>query len=137
MLKQLCVSRKGEGYIDICVGVVVFVMVMVIAINIFSFVTLRMEMDHIAEELIETATFAGSFDEEFLNTHGYLMETYFYYDASCGADEFLSTYDPRVQLGTRMWVTVSKETYVKGLGIFKIPVMVSVTRSGLSERYWK
>ena len=43
----------------------------------------------------------------------------------------------RVQLGTRMWVTISKDTYIKGLGIFKIPVTVSVTRSGLSERYWK
>lgn len=45
MFKKLATSKKGEGYIDICVGVIVFVMVLVIAINIFSFVTLRIEMD--------------------------------------------------------------------------------------------
>ena len=36
-----------------------------------------------------------------------------------------------------MWVIVSKETYIKGLGVFKIPTTVSVRRSGLSEKYWK
>ena len=137
MLRQKLSSRKGEGYIDVCVGVVVFVMVLVIAINIFSFITLKVEIDQIADELIEAATFAGAFDEEYMNTHTYLTETYFDYDVSCGADEYLSAYDSRVQLGTRMWVTVSKQSYVKGLGVFKIPVTVSVTRSGLSERYWK
>ena len=34
MIRKLLSSRKGEGYIDMCVGVVVFVMVLVIAINI-------------------------------------------------------------------------------------------------------
>ena len=33
-------NKKAEGYIDVCVGVVVFAMVLVIAINIFSFTPL-------------------------------------------------------------------------------------------------
>ena len=125
MFKKLLSSRKGEGYIDMCVGVVVFVMVLVIAINIFSFITLKVEMDQIAEDLIEAATYAGEFEE------------YYYYDMDWGADEYFNSGYQRVQLGTRMWVTISKTTYIKGLGVFKIPVTVSVTRSGLSERYWK
>ena len=137
MLKRVLSSRKGEGYIDLCVGVVVFVMVMVIAINIFSFVTLKVEIDQIADELIKAATYAGAFGEEFLDTETFLKDTYFDCDVSYGAYEYLPVYDSRVQLGIRMWVTVSKQTYVKGLGVFKIPVTVSVTRSGLSERYWK
>ena len=31
-------NKKAEGYIDVCVGVVVFTIVLVIAINIFSFI---------------------------------------------------------------------------------------------------
>ena len=54
MFKKLLSSRKAEGYIDMCVGVVVFVMILVIAINIFSFITLKVEMDQIAEDLIVT-----------------------------------------------------------------------------------
>ena len=137
MIKKLLSSRKGEGYIDMCVGVVVFVMVLVIAINIFSFITLKVEMDQIAEDLIEAATFSGEFENDFWNADMYNLGEYYYYDIDYGADEYFNEAYRRVQLGTRMWVTISKDTYIKGLGIFKIPVTVSVTRSGLSERYWK
>ena len=137
MIKKVLSSRKGEGYIDICVGVVVFVMILVIAINIFSFITLKVEMDQIAEDLIESATYSGEFDTDFWNADMYNLDEYYYYDIDYGADEYFNEAYRRVQLGTRMWVTISKETHVKGLGIFKIPITVSVTRSGLSERYWK
>lgn len=137
MIKKVLSSRKGEGYIDMCVGVVVFVMILVIAINIFSFITLKVEMDQIAEDLIESATYSGEFDTDFWNADMYNLDEYYYYDIEYGADEYFNEAYRRVQLGTRMWVTISKETYVKGLGIFKIPITVSVTRSGLSERYWK
>lgn len=137
MIKKVLSSRKGEGYIDMCVGVVVFVMILVIAINIFSFITLKVEMDQIAEDLIESATYSGEFDTDFWNADMYNLDEYYYYDIYYGADEYFNEAYRRVQLGTRMWVTISKDTYIKGLGIFKIPVTVSVTRSGLSERYWK
>ena len=29
------------------------------------------------------------------------------------------------------------KTDIRGLGVFKIPVTLTVTRSGLSQRYWK
>ena len=137
MIKKILSSRKGEGYIDMCVGVVVFVMILVIAINIFSFITLKVEMDQIAEDLIEAATYSGEFENDFWNADMYNLDEYYYYDIDYGADEYFNEAYRRVQLGTRMWVTISKDTYIKGLGIFKIPVTVSVTRSGLSERYWK
>ena len=137
MLKKVLSSRKAEGYIDMCVGVVVFVMVLVIAINIFSFITLKVEMDQIAEDLIESATYSGEFSDDFWQADGYNLGEYYYYNIDYGADEYFNIGYQRVQLGTRMWVTISKDTYIKGLGIFKIPVTVSVTRSGLSERYWK
>lgn len=137
MLKNLLSSRKGEGYIDMCVGVIVFVMVLVVAINIFSFITLKVEMDQIAGDLIEVATYAGEFNEDFWNADSYNLEQYYDYSVQYGADEYFNSSYHRVQLGERMWVTVSKDTYIKGLGLFRIPITVSITKSGLSERYWK
>ena len=137
MIKKILSSRKGEGYIDMCIGIVVFVMVLILAINIFGFITLKVEMDQIAEDLIEAATFSGEFNGDFWDANDYNLQEYFYYDIDYGADYYFNPENRQVQLGTRMWVTVSKETYIKGLGIFKIPVTVSVTKSGLSERYWK
>ena len=129
--------KHGEGYIDICVGVVVFVMVLVIAINIFEFITIRVEMDQIADELIEAATYSGCFDDDFFNADTDMLDQYYYYDIDWGADKYFNSAYERVQLGDRMWVTISVDTYVKGLGVFKIPITLSVTKSGLSEKYWK
>ncbi len=137
MLKKIIKNRNGEGYVDICVGVVAFVMVLVIAINIFSFVTLRIEMDQIADELIEVATYTGCFGDEFRSRDSDMLAQYYYYDIEIDADEYFNAAYHRVQLGHVMRVTISVDTYVKGLGIFKIPVTLSVTRSGLSQKYWK
>lgn len=136
-MKKLWKSKRGEGYIDICVGVVVFVMVLVIAINIFSFITLRIEMDQIADELIESATYSGCFDADFRDRDEDMLDEYFFYDIDYGADKYYNSRYKRVQLGNKMWVEISVDTYVKGLGVFRIPVTLTVKRSGLSQKYWK
>ena len=136
MLKKIFNSKKGDGYVDVCIGVVVFVMVLIIAMNIFEFVTLRVEMDQIADELIEAATFSGEFNDDFTDTDMAMLDDYYYYDIDYGADEYFNTAYQRVQLGDRMWVKISVDTYIKGLGI-KIPITLTVKKSGLSEKYWK
>lgn len=136
-MKNLLKGKRGEGYVDMCVGVIVFVMILVIAINIFSFITLRIEMDQIADELIETATYHGCYGNEFYKCDNDMMDQYFYYDIDYGADEYFNTTYKRVQLGHVMWVEVSVTTDIKGLGVFKIPVTLTVHRSGLSQKYWK
>ena len=120
-----------------CVGVIVFVMILVIAINIFSFITLRVEMDQIADELIDSATYNGSFGTQFNERAEQLKDQYYDYSVTYSADKYFNSPLKRVQLGNTMYVTVTVQTDIKGLGVFKIPVTLSVTRSGLSQRYWK
>ena len=119
MLKKLK-NKRGEGYVDMCVGVIVFVMILVIAIK-----------------LLETATYTGCFGSEFWERDSELLDQYYYYGIDYDADEYFNTSYHRVQLGHTMRVTVSVGTYVNGLGVFKIPVTLRVTRSGLSQKYWK
>ena len=130
-------NRRGEGYVDMCVGVIVFVMILVIAINIFSFITLRVEMDQIADELIDSATYNGSFGTQFNERAEQLKDQYYDYFVTYSSDKYFNSPLKRVQLGNTMYVTVTVQTDIKGLGVFKIPVTLSVTRSGLSQRYWK
>jgi len=137
MMKKLLRSRRGEGYIDTCVSVIVFVMIMVVAINIFSFITLKTEMDEICDELIETATYTGEFGSRFWERDGELLGDYYYYDIKTTAEKFYNTSLRRVQLGDTMTVRIEIQTYLKGLGAIKIPVTVSVQKSGISEKYWK
>lgn len=137
MIKKLLHSRRGEGYIDTCVGVFVFVMILVVIINVFSFITLKTEMDEICDELIETATYTGEFGNDFWNRDGELLDGYYYYGIYTSAEKFYNSSYKRVQLGDTMTVKIDVTTYLKGLGVFKIPVTVSVTKSGISEKYWK
>ena len=137
MFKKLMRSKRGEGYIDTAVSVVVFVMILVVAINIFSFIALKQEMDQIAEELIETATYAGSFEGDFWSRDSELLNRYYYYGIETSAEKYYNASYRRVQLGDTMTVKITVTTHLKGLGVFKIPVTVSVTRSGISEKYWK
>ena len=136
MLKKLLHSRKGDGYVDLCVGVLVFVMMIIISLNIFEFVTLRVEMDQIADQLIESATYEGCFGEMFTNTDMDMLDDYYYYDLDYGADEYYNSAYERVQLGDRMWVKITVDTSIKGIGV-NIPITLSVKKSGLSEKYWK
>ena len=137
MIKKLVHSCKGEGYIDTCVSVLVFVMILVVAINVFSFITLKQEMDQIANELIETATAEGCFGSKFWERDSELLDEYYYYGIYTDAEKYYNSTYGRVQLGDTMTVKIDVTTFLKGLGVFKIPVTVSVQKSGVSEKYWK
>ena len=97
MIKKIFSSKKGEGYVDICIATVIFVMLTVIALNIFSFITLKNDMDQIADNLIIAATHSGRFGEEFTDVDMDMIDNYFYYDIDYGAEEFF-TYMDRMQM---------------------------------------
>ncbi|MBQ7603934.1 MAG: DUF4320 family protein [Clostridia bacterium] len=137
MIRKLVKNRNGEGYVDMCVGVIVFVMILVIAINIFSFITLRIEMDQIADEILEASTYSGCFGDDSQDAYERMLDEYYDFDLNFGADEYFNSAYRRVQLGHVMWVEVSVTTNIKGLGVFEIPVTLTVHRSGLSQKYWK
>lgn len=90
----------------------------------------------ITEDQVETVKVKTD-NSDFWSADSDMLDQYYYYDIDYGADRYFNSTYHRVQLGERMWVEISKHTYIKGLGVFKIPVTVSVKKSGLSEKYWK
>lgn len=130
-------SQKGEGYIDVVIGILALMAVLVVTLNIFEFMTLKEDLDEISGQLIETATFNGCFDAAFDERAEDMQKRFFQFDVETDAQEYFNTSYKRVQLGDKMEVTVSVETYVRGLGVFKIPITVTSHRSGISEKYWK
>jgi len=136
-MKKILKNRKGEGYIDICVGVLCFSMILVVAINLFGFVTKRIELDQVADNVLEAATGSGAFGTEYNAMVSTMQSDYGDFTATAGADRYFNTSLKRVQLGEKMWVTINYVTNVKGFGVVRIPVTVSVKKTGLSEKYWK
>lgn len=136
-MRRIFRSKKGEGYIDVVIGILALMAVLVVTLNIFEFMTLKEDLDEISGQLIETATFNGCFDTAFDKRAEDLQNRFFQFDVETDAQEYFNTSYKRVQLGDKMEVTVSVETYVRGLGVFKIPITVTSHRSGISEKYWK
>ena len=136
-MKKIITSKKGEGYIDVVVGIFAMMMVVVVVLNIFQFMTLKQDLDEISGQLIETATFNGCFDNEFDERVEGLQDQFFDFNVTTDAEEYFNAAYKRVQLGDQMDVYVSVQTYVQGLGMFRIPVTITSHRSSISEKYWK
>ncbi|MBP9989773.1 MAG: DUF4320 family protein [Ruminococcus sp.] len=136
-MKKLLTDRKGEGYIDICIGIIALLMVMVLTLNIYTFLTLKQDMDEISEQLIEVATYTGCFGDEFNQRADSLKTEFFDFDVSVNADSYYNAAYKRVQLGNTMRVTVTVHTKLMGVGVVDIPITANNSRSGISEHYWK
>lgn len=136
-MKKIITSKKGEGYIDVVIGIFAMMMVLVVVLNIFEFMTLKQDLDEISGQLIETATFNGSFDSEFDERVESLKNQFFDFEVQTSADEYFNASYEKIQLGDKMDVYVSVQTHVRGVGVFKIPITVTSHRSGISEKYWK
>lgn len=130
-------NNKGEGYIDICVGIIALLTCLVLTINLYTFLTLRQDLDEVSGQLIKVATSEGCFGGEFDNRVEQLRDQLFDFDVSVSADSYYNASYRRVQLGNTMKVTVSCRTTIQGAGIFTIPITCTSTRSGISEHYWK
>ena len=53
-MREILRSKKGEGYIDAVISLIVIMLVVVLCLNVFRFLTLRMDMDYFAREMVDT-----------------------------------------------------------------------------------
>jgi hypothetical protein len=131
-------NKRGENYIDTVVGVIAAMMVIVVALNVFSFLTLKQDLDYYAKEMVEVCCSYGKTCEEVQDRDEELTaELGISPDLSFDGTEYFNISKRTVQYGEVIVVTVTYQTYVRGLGVFKIPVTLTAKHSGLSRRYWK
>lgn len=137
-MKKLLKSRRGDGYIDVVVGVLVSMMLIVLSLNVFSFFTLHQDLEYFANEMVEAACADGQTGSEANRRAEELSEELGISPSYSWSAEYMTPASARrVQLGDSMTIQVRYTAYVQGLGVFRIPVTMTVTHSGASERYWK
>lgn len=134
-------NKKGESYLDIVILVFVSMMAIVLTLNVFSYLTLKQDMDYIATELVEVAALEGltkcseiekAFDDLCESTG---------IDASykVTAEDYYNSSKHEVQLGDPITVTVTCQTTFRGLGALgeSIDITVESSKMGLSRVYFK
>lgn len=135
-------NKKGESsYIDVVILVFVSIMAIVLALNVFSYLTLRQDIDYIASSMADAAAMEGltesreldSLFKKLCDNAGVEAE----YEIT--SDEYYNRSKNEVQLGDPLTVTVSCETTFKGLGQLgaSMEINVSVSKTSLSRVYFK
>ena len=134
---QALKSKKGEGYIDVVVSLIVIMIVVVLALNVFRFLTLRMDMDYFAREMVKIATVCGATSGSDINNRCNELkeETGINPTITWTGTTYFS--GSNVQYGDSIRVTLTYQAELAGLGIAKIPVTLTARYSGLSQQYWK
>lgn len=132
MLKKILQSRRGEGYIDVCVLVLCAMLVIALAVQVLPAFIAKQQLDTFATELIREAEIAGRVGSETDRREQTLRE-------QTGLDPDVEWSDTgRIQLNEEVSVTL---TYEIDLGLFagfgSFPITLRADAAGKSEVYWK
>ena len=132
MLKRIFKSRRGEGYIDICVLVLCVMLVIAFAVKLFPVFIAKQQLDTFATELIREAEIAGRIGSETDRREQSLRE-------QTGLNPAIEWSDTgNIQLNEEITVSL---TYDMNLGLFggfgSFPITLTAEATGKSEVYWK
>lgn len=132
MLRRILKSKRGEGYIDVCVLVLCTMLVIALAVQVLPAFIAKQQLDAFATELVREAEIAGRVGSETNRREQALRE-------QTGLDPTVQWSDTgRIQLNEEVSVTL---TYEIDLGLFagfgSFPITLRADATGKSEVYWK
>lgn len=132
MLKRILRSRRGEGYMDVCVLVLCAMLMIALAVQVLPAFIAKQQLDTFATELVREAEITGRVGSETDRREQALRE-------QTGLDTAVQWSDAgRIQLNEEVSVTL---TYEIDLGLFagfgSFPITLRADATGKSEVYWK
>ena len=131
MIKALK-SKRGEGYIDVLVLVLVAMLVLALCLRVLPVFVAKHQLDTFAAELVREAEIYGRVGSETSRRAAALRE-------QTGLDPQIEWSDTgRIQLNHEVTVTL---TLHENIGLFdgfgSFPVTLRAEATGKSEKYWK
>lgn len=132
MLKRVLRSRRGEGYIDVCVLVICAMLVIALAVKIMPVYIAKQQLDTFATELVREAELYGRVGTETTRRTQSLRE-------QTGLDPDISwSSTGRIQLNQEVTVILTYETNLSLFaGFDSFPITLRSEATGKSEVYWK
>ncbi len=128
-------NRRGEGYIDVAITVMIIAFLLIFLLSIVSLVATSQRMKSVADQIAEYAAVNGrtdidSFVEEQRDKLGM--------DFTCsfsGTETWNGT--KKVQLGDKIVCTISYEVHFVGFGTSFHVMTITADAMTLSRVYWK
>lgn len=137
-LKRLLLSERGESsYISSFVYILVVVILIAFIINVFHIISIKQEMDHMADQIVKQVQLNGGSNADTTALFNYLAAEMndvdgLSYQIDCSGSS------SRIQIGTPFYVTITGRCYLGGFWHFNlIPINMKAQGAGVSEHYWK
>lgn len=131
-MTKILKSRRGEGYIDVCVLVLCAMLVIALAVTVFPVYIAKQQIDTFATELVREAEIAGQVGSETSRREQALREQ------TGLAPQVNWSRTGRIQLNQDVTVTITYRTDIGLFGGFgSFPITLRSDASGKSEVYWK
>lgn len=133
MLKRILKSKRGEGYIDVAIGILCLMLVMALAVSFLPVFTTKQQLDLFAVEIVREAEITGGTNvSNRINTMR--QQTRLNPQIEWDCDYFSGS---RVQLNGDISVTLT-DTVDIGFFLFgSFPIQIQAKASGKSEVYYK
>ena len=134
---KLLKNKKGMGYLEVVILVLVAMMLIVLSLNVFTFLSVKQDLDYYAKEMVTIATTTGKIEGDRISERKEELteDTGLTPNVTYTANEFDSS--GKIQSGEIISVTLTYNTSFKGFGSLNFPLTISTSYSGVSEIYWK
>lgn len=131
-MKKILKSKRGEGYIDVCVLVLCAMLVIALAVQVLPMFIAKNQLDTYATELCREAETSGRVGSETSRRAAVLTE-------QTGLSPRISwSKTGNIQLNEEITVTLTLEKYIGLFGGFSsFPITLRSEASGKSEVYQK
>ena len=130
MLKLLQ-SKRGEGYVDVIVIVLVIMLFITLAVKVFPVFIAKNQLDTFAAELVREAEIAGRVGSETTARANQLK-------TQIGIDPVISwSKTGNIQLNQEVTVTLTLQHNIGFFNFGSFPITLTSKATGKSEVYWK
>ena len=135
--RMLLSERVDASYISSFIYMLVVVIMIAFIINVFNIISVKQEMDHMADQLVKQIQLNGGTSDDTNSLFQYLaaemneVDGLDYQVSSSGNTE-------RIQIGTPFYVSVTGRCYLGGIWKFNlVPINIRAQGAGVREHYWK
>lgn len=130
--KKALKGRRAEGYIDVCLLVLVAMLVLALCLKVLPVFIAKQQLDTFATELCREAEISGRVGSETSRRAAVLRE-------KTGIDPTITWSDTgELQLNQEVTVIVTLQENIGLFGSFgSFPITLRAQASGKSEVYWK
>ena len=132
-IRDVCRNRRGEGYIDVAIGVLCLMLVVALAMTLFPVFMKKQQLDSFAERIVRQAEIVGSTDVPGRSAQ-LKHETGLDPQIEWNCDSYSGN---KVQLNVDIQVTLTQRVDIGFFVFGSFPIELKARASGKSEVYYK